>query len=128
MIPTNRREFLRTVIAGLTGVATGRGAPLDESAGRHRPLFHYSVCNELFEKWDIAPFTLADSVDDISKERRKQFGHIIESEGLKFVGLHWLLVTPKWLHITTAQRDIRERSWHYFRKLVDFCGDLESYA
>jgi len=145
MIPTNRRDFLRTVIAGLTGVATGRGASLDESAGRHRPLFHYSVCNELFEKWDfadscraarkfgyegleIAPFTLADRVDDISKERRKQFGHIIESEGLKFVGLHWLLVTPKWLHITTAQRDIRERSWHYFRKLVDFCGDLESYA
>lgn len=145
MIPTTRRAFLRTAIAGLMGAAPGRGASLDQTAGRHKPLFHYSICNELFEKWDfadscraarkfgyegleIAPFTLADSVDDISNERRKQFGRIIESEGLKFAGLHWLLVTPKWLHITTAQRDVRERSWHYFRKLVDFCGDLESSA
>ncbi len=145
MIPITRRSFLRAATVGLVDAAAGRGTCVDESARLRKPLFHYSICNEIFEKWDfadacraarklgyegleIAPFTLADSVDDISSERRKQLGHIIQSEGLRFAGLHWLLVTPKWLHITTADRGVRERSWQYFSKLVDFCGDLASSA
>ena len=73
---------------------------------------------------EIAPFTLGESVEEISQARRAELRSIIRSEGLRFAGLHWLLVTPKWLHITTGEKDVRERSWEYFRKLVDFCGDL----
>lgn len=106
-----------------------------------RPLFNYSVCNELFEKWEfantcraarklgyagleISPFTLAENVDQVSPARRKEMRDILRSEGLKFTGLHWLLVTPKWLHVTTRDKDVRERSWAYVDKLIDLCGDL----
>ncbi len=151
MMSTNRRCFLRRISTALalaspsvegamtTAFATSfSGVPAKES---RRPLFRYSICNEVFEKWEfrdacrtarklgyegleIAPFTLAESVEEISGARRKELRDIIQSEGLRFAGLHWLLVTPKWLHITTGDKDVRERSWRYFRKLVDFCGDL----
>jgi sugar phosphate isomerase/epimerase len=126
---STRRQFLATAAASFA------------LRGQDRSLFRYSICNEIFEKWEfaaacraarkmgyegleIAPFTLADSVDEISAARRKELRGILSSEGLRFAGLHWLLVTPKWLHITTGEKDIRERSWEYFGKLIDFCGDL----
>lgn len=103
--------------------------------------FKYCICNEVFEKWDfaksvramreagfhgveIAPFTLADHVDDLTAERRRDLRDILKSEGIQFAGLHWLLITPKWLQIATADRGIREKSWQYFHKLIDLCGDL----
>lgn len=103
--------------------------------------FKYSICNEVFEKWDfaksvramreagfqgveVAPFTLGDHVDELTPARRRELRDILKSEGVRFAGLHWLLITPKWLHITTADRAIREKSWAYFRKLIDLCGDL----
>jgi D-psicose/D-tagatose/L-ribulose 3-epimerase len=136
-----RRTFLQTG-AGVIGAAmsvpemdwirVAHGAPLH---------FRYSVCNEVFEKWDfaktcrairdagfegieISPFTLAENLDQISVARRRELRDIIRSEGLAFAGLHWLLVTPKGLHVTTAEKETRIRSWNYVRKLVDFCADL----
>jgi sugar phosphate isomerase/epimerase len=105
------------------------------------PRFRYSVCNELFEKWkfddvcraikkagyagvEIAPFTLADHVDEITPARRRELRDIMRSEGVEFAGLHWLLITPKWLHVSTADGQIREKSWQYFLKLIDLSSDL----
>jgi sugar phosphate isomerase/epimerase len=45
-------------------------------------------------------------------------------EGLAFVGLHNLLAAPPGLHITTPDAGVRERSWEYFRRLIDLCADL----
>jgi sugar phosphate isomerase/epimerase len=103
--------------------------------------FNYSVCNELFEKWDfaaickavksagfagieISPFTLAENVDQISPARRSELRDIIRSEGLQFAGMHWLLVTPPGLHATTSDKKVRDATWDYVRKLVDLCADL----
>jgi sugar phosphate isomerase/epimerase len=130
----HRRQFL----AGATALtAVMRQPSLEASSTR----FRYSICNEVFEKWtfadsvramrkagfqgiEIAPFTLADDVDELTPARRREMRDILKSEGVEFAGLHWLLITPKWLHITTADRAIREKSWAYFRKLIDLCGDL----
>ena len=49
---------------------------------------------------------------------------MIESEGLRFVGLHWLMVSPKGLHVTTPDANLRARSWHHIRDLIDLCADL----
>ncbi len=103
--------------------------------------FRYSACNEMFEKREfaaacrvvkaagfsgieIAPFTLADDIDSISAEHRRELRRIIRSEGLAFVGLHWLLLAPKWLHVTTADSQLRKKSWDYFPKIIDLCADL----
>jgi sugar phosphate isomerase/epimerase len=103
--------------------------------------FRQSICNEAFEKWafadackaikkagysgiEIAPFTLAEDPATIPAGKRKEYRDIIESEGLKFVGLHWLMVSPKGLHVTTPDAALREKSWAHVRNLVDLCADL----
>ena len=48
----------------------------------------------------------------------------MSDEGLTFAGLHWLMVSPKTLHVTTEDNALRELSWQYVVNLVDLCSDL----
>ena len=136
----NRRIFLRATAGALGTAALPQLGWLREVLGANLR-FRYAACNEMFEKREfaatckavkaagfagieLAPFTLGDSVDDISATRRREMSDIIRSEGLAFAGLHWLLISPKWLHVATSDRQIREKSWAYFPKIIDFCADL----
>lgn len=73
---------------------------------------------------EIAPFTLAETPAAISPAQRAEYRNILASEGLSFVGLHWLMVSPKGLHVTTPDRALRDRSWQHIRDLIDLCADL----
>ncbi|HUA61792.1 MAG TPA: sugar phosphate isomerase/epimerase family protein [Verrucomicrobiae bacterium] len=101
----------------------------------------HAMCNEAFEGRgfaetcrairkvgyggiEIAPFTLAEDPREISQDRRRELRETISSEGLAFAGLHWLMVSPKGLHLTTPDAALRERSWGHIRSLIDLCGDL----
>jgi sugar phosphate isomerase/epimerase len=101
----------------------------------------HAICNEVFEGWnfgdacrairkagysgiEIAPFTLAEDPATIAPAQRREFRDIMASEGLRFVGLHWLMVSPKGLHVTTPDADLRRRSWQHIRHLIDLCADL----
>jgi D-psicose/D-tagatose/L-ribulose 3-epimerase len=101
----------------------------------------HAICNEMFQSWtfadaakfvrslgysglEIAPFTLAESPSDISPAQRAAYRDILNSEGLSFVGLHWLMVSPKGLHVTTPDKNLRDRSWQHIRDLIDLCADL----
>lgn len=103
--------------------------------------FQQAICNEAFEGWDfaqscrtmrkagydgieIAPFTLGEDPALVPVGRRKELKDIIGSEGLKFVGLHWLMVAPKGLHVTTPDAALRAKSWLHIRNLIDLCADL----
>jgi sugar phosphate isomerase/epimerase len=103
--------------------------------------FRLAMCNEVYEKRpfgetcssirkagytgiEIAPFTLAEDARAITPARRKELASAIEGEGLEFAGLHWLMVGPKGMHVTTPDETVRERSWDYVRCLVDLCADL----
>lgn len=103
--------------------------------------FRHSICNEVYQGWEfdracrhmrdtgyegieIAPFTLAEDPATIGAAARRNYRDIIISEGLQFVGLHWLMVAPKGLHVTTPEDDLRERSWLHIRNLIDLCADL----
>jgi D-psicose/D-tagatose/L-ribulose 3-epimerase len=103
--------------------------------------FRHAMCNEAFkerpfldqcralsgagyEGIEIAPFTLGADPLDVSAARRRELRDIMAGEGLRFVGLHWLLVTPLNLHVTTPDAALRERSWQYVWNLVDLCADL----
>jgi sugar phosphate isomerase/epimerase len=77
-----------------------------------------------YEGIEIAPFTLAPSPLDISPEKRNEYRRIMADEGLQFVGLHWLMVSPKGLHVTTPDDALRTRSWDHIRQLIDLCADL----
>jgi D-psicose/D-tagatose/L-ribulose 3-epimerase len=105
------------------------------------PPFRFSVCNEVFENTpfeaacprvralgydgiEIAPFTLAEFPNTIPSGERAHYRRVIEDEGLTFVGLHWLMVAPKGLHVTTPDASLRARSWDHIRSLIDLCADL----
>ena len=103
--------------------------------------FRHSICNEAFDKWpfadackairqagytgiEIAPFTLAETPGEITAAQRAGYRDTIRSEGLSFVGLHWLMVSPKGLHVTGPDAGLRRRSWEHIRALIDLCADL----
>ena len=73
---------------------------------------------------EIAPFTLAESVQEIPPQRRVAIRKQAQEAGLDIVGLHWLFVSPKGLHTTTADAATRRRTTAYMQSLIRFCGDL----
>ncbi len=98
-------------------------------------MFRYALCNEIFgsEPFDevcstlrdtgyqgveIAPFTLGEAPN------RRELRRTIEDASLAFVGLHWLLVSPPGLHVTTPDAATRARSWNHVRHLIDLSADL----
>ena len=100
-----------------------------------------AICNEVYERWplektcqsirrigysgiEIAPFTLAERPSQISAADRRRYRDVICEHGLTFAGLHWLMVSPKGLHVTTPDRALRERSWRHISELIDLCADL----
>lgn len=101
----------------------------------------FAICNETFQGWDweptcrfvaetgyegieIAPFTLAEDVRQIDEARRTEIRLAAERAGLEIVGLHWLLISPKGLSVTTPDDEVRRRTGEYVVSLVDFCADL----
>jgi sugar phosphate isomerase/epimerase len=100
-----------------------------------------SICNELFQGWpieeviayvarlgydgvEIAPYTLADSVADLTPKRRRQIKEAAEKCGIEIVGLHWLLVKPEGLHINHPDEFIRIKTQEYIEALIHFCADI----
>jgi sugar phosphate isomerase/epimerase len=100
-----------------------------------------SICNELFQGWpiervfeyaaqlgydgvEIAPYTLADSVTEVSLPRRKAIQRAAEKSGIEIVGLHWLLVKPEGLSINHPDEIIRIRTQEYMEALIHFCADI----
>jgi sugar phosphate isomerase/epimerase len=103
--------------------------------------FRHAMCNEAFEGRpfaetcralraagysgiEIAPFTLAADPLEVTAAQRRECRQAMASEGLAFVGLHWLMVSSKPLHLTAPDAALRERSWQYIRNLVDLCAEL----
>lgn len=99
------------------------------------------MCNEAFEKYsfadtcrhlreagytgiEIAPFTLAEKPSDVTPQQREEYRRAIADAGLTFVGLHWLMVGPKGLHVTAPDSEVRSRGWDHIRHLIDLCADL----
>ena len=73
---------------------------------------------------EIAPFTLGESPALIGEARRREYRGIMASEGLGFAGFHWLMVTPKGLHVTAPDSALRRRGWEHIRALIDLCAAL----
>lgn len=103
--------------------------------------FRHAICNEAFKDYDfrhacktihsigytgieIAPFTLAADPLEVSPGQREEYRRMMSEEGLTFVGLHWLMVSPRPLHVTTADETLRKQSWEYVANLVDLSADL----
>jgi sugar phosphate isomerase/epimerase len=101
----------------------------------------YAICNETYGEtpWpevcrrlagygydgvELAPFTFAPDVREISVAGRREIARVAADAGLEVVGLHWLLVSPPGLHLTTADARVRQQTIDYLRALIDFCADV----
>ena len=105
----------------------------------------YAICNETFENWDharvcgavaelgytgleMAPFTLAPRITDVTAEQRKTLRREAEACGLQIIGLHWLLAKTEGLQLTSPDAAVRQRTAQYLVELArctrDLGGDL----
>jgi sugar phosphate isomerase/epimerase len=102
----------------------------------------YAICNETFEGWDfprvcstvaelgyhgleLAPFTLAPRITDLSAQARRSLLADAKSCGLQIAGLHWLLARTEGLQITSPDAEVRQRTAAYLVELARCCRDLE---
>ncbi len=101
----------------------------------------YAICNETFEGWphervcrfvaglgyrglEVAPYTLAPRVTDVSAERRRELRGQAEACGLTIIGLHWLLAKTTGLQLTSPDAAVRKATADYLAELARCCGDL----
>lgn len=101
----------------------------------------FAICQELFENWDwerqcrfisevgyqgieVAPFTLASRITEVSAEQRQTLRKQAADCGLQILGLHWLLAKTTGLHLTSADAAIRKATTTYLADLAHACADL----
>ncbi len=99
------------------------------------------ICNELFEGWDfaqvcqavkrlgydgleIAPFTLAERIDQLAASRRAELARIVADCGLETIGLHWLLAKTEGFYLTSPDAATRDRTGQYLIALAEATRDL----
>ena len=100
-----------------------------------------SLCNEVLREFEfarqcayaaalgyagleVAPFTLGDDAYRMPAARRAELRRAAAEAGLAVSGLHWLLVAPPGLSITSADRVVRERTIDVMRHLIELCAEL----
>ncbi len=100
----------------------------------------FAICNETFSDRslaagfefaaecgytgiELAPFTIADYVTDITAKQREEVRREADKAGLTVVGLHWLLAKTEGYYLTSPEAEVRKRTADYFVALAQFCAD-----
>src|SRR5262245_46942791 len=106
-----------------------------------RSSMRFAICNELFEGWEfgrvcrvvksvgydgleIAPFTLAPRITDVTPAQRVRLRQQAAESGVEILGLHWLLAKTDGFHMTSPDADVRQRTAAYLVELARACHDL----
>jgi D-psicose/D-tagatose/L-ribulose 3-epimerase len=71
---------------------------------------------------ELAPFTLAVDPTTLGEAEASQHRHIAADHGLAISSLHWLLVQPTGLSLTTADDALRARTLSLLERLIDFAA------
>jgi sugar phosphate isomerase/epimerase len=77
-----------------------------------------------YDGLEVAPFTLSENPHLLIAPERAAIRRAAEDAGLRITGLHWLLLAPKGLSITSPDGAVRARTIDVMRRLVDLCADL----
>ena len=103
--------------------------------------YSFSLCNEVLQPLsfeaqcqyaaslgyvglEVAPFTLCEDPQDLTIEQARTFKHIAQSHGLQITGLHWLLVKPEGLSITSSDLSIQQKTRAFIHHLCAVCAAM----
>lgn len=102
----------------------------------------FAMCNELFEGRsleetcaflagagyegvELAPYTFApQGVEGVPPGELARVRRAAAAAGLEVVGLHWLLLGPEGVHLTSGDPGVRRRTARYLEALVSCCGEI----
>ena len=70
-----------------------------------------------YDALEVAPFTVAESPEAMTEDDARALAGIAAEHGLSICGLHWLLVKPTGLSITTADAALHARTVGFMRHL-----------
>jgi len=101
----------------------------------------FAICNETYEGWgieavcehaascgydgvEIAPFTLDADPLRLDEARAGAVARCAADAGVEIVGLHWLLVKPEGLHLTSPSAAVRERTVDFLKHLARLCAAM----
>jgi len=101
----------------------------------------FAICNEIFQDWpfaracayareagyeavELAPFTFASLITDISPGQRAEIRRITQDAGLAVSGIHWVLAHTEGFHVNHPNAEVRARTSEYLQAAVDFCAEI----
>ena len=94
----------------------------------YRDLDFGEVCDQVaacgYEGIEIAPFTLKEDPRELDERECAKFGARARSAGLEVVGLHWLLVKPAWLNLTTDDPLLQKDTVAFGQHLARSCAAM----
>ncbi len=77
-----------------------------------------------YDGLEIAPYTLSDEPHRLGAAQLAAARAAAEDAGIAITGLHWLLVKPAGLSISTADEKTRKRTLDVMRAFIDQCAEL----
>lgn len=77
-----------------------------------------------YDGLELAPFTFSDRPHRLARQKRLEIVHAARAVGMEITGLHWLLVKPEGLSITSADPALRERTREVLARLIELCAEL----
>jgi sugar phosphate isomerase/epimerase len=77
-----------------------------------------------YDGLEVAPFTLAEEPHLLGGGKAAGIRRVAERAGTPVLGLHWLLVKPAGLSITSGDKEVRARTLEVIRRLVALCAEL----
>ncbi|MGF1619828.1 MAG: sugar phosphate isomerase/epimerase family protein [Rhodomicrobiaceae bacterium] len=77
-----------------------------------------------YDGLEVAPFTLSGDPGSIDAGERAKLRRMAADAGIAITGLHWLLVTPEGLSITTPDAAVHKRTVAHMEAMALLCADL----
>ena len=107
----------------------------------HPMMKRLALCNEVLAPWpfeqqcahasalgysglEVAPYTLHADPMQITDAQAGQFRATAADHGLAICGLHWLLVAPAGLAISSPDDAVRTRTTQAMLRLVELCAQM----
>jgi sugar phosphate isomerase/epimerase len=77
-----------------------------------------------YDGMELAPFTFSDEPHLMIPAERTAIRRAAREAGIDITGLHWLLLTPRGLSITSPDEAVRQRTVEVMLRLIELCHDL----